>query len=71
MSVWAKNAAAFMSLAITQRRLALKYRREAVNATSADDAKFCRAEAKRLWNEAREHVSHARHHRELGAHHGA
>ena len=70
MTEWGKNAAAFLRLAITQRRLAIKYRREAANASSADDAKFCRAEAKRLWNEAREHVSHARHHRDMGARHG-
>jgi len=70
LSEWAKNAAAFMSLAITERRLALKARRLEANAETADDAKYYRAEARRLWDRAKWHVSEARIHKTLGARHG-
>lgn len=65
MSEWAKNASAFMSLAITERRLALNARRLAANAETADDAKHYRAEARRLWDAAKWHVSQARDNRTL------
>lgn len=65
MSEWAKNAAAFTSLAITERRLALKARRLAANAETADDAKAYRAEAKRFWERAKWHMGQARDNRTL------
>lgn len=64
-SEWAKNAAAFMNLAITERRLALNARRLAANAETADDARHYRAEARRLWDAAKWHVSQARDHHTL------
>lgn len=70
MSEWDRNAAAFMSLAITERRLALEARKMAANAETAEDAKHYRAEAKRLWDRAEWHQSEARHHQTLGARHG-
>lgn len=70
MSAWADNAAAFLHLAITERRLALNARRLAANADNADDARHYRAEAKRLWERAKWHVSEARIHQTLGARHG-
>ncbi len=69
-SEWARNAAAFLHLAITERRLAINARRLAANAETADDAKHYRAEARRLWERAKWHVSEARIHQQLGARHG-
>lgn len=69
-SEWARNADAFLHLAITERRLALRARRLAANAETADDANHYRAEARRLWERARWHVSEARIHQQLGARHG-
>jgi hypothetical protein len=74
MSEWAKNAAAFMSLALTQRRLAHQHRRWALEDAIAGKLAESRRElneANRLWRDAKEHLSIARHHRELGARHGA
>ena len=64
-SEWARNAAALMRLATTQRRLALRARRLAENAETAEDAKLYRAEARRLWDAAKWHMAQARDNRTL------
>lgn len=68
MSAWADNAAAFMHLAITERRLAHRYQRLANEAADQGDGYQYRqnaAEAKRLWNAAKWHLSAARDHHTL------
>lgn len=74
MSEWAMNAAAFLSLALTQRRLSWGYRRLAnEDAEQGDGYQYSQnvAEARRLWRAAKDSLSWARHHRDLGARHGA
>ena len=74
MTVLSQNAAAFVSLALTQRRLSWRYRRWALEDEAAGRLVAYRhdvKEARRLWREAKGHLSHARHHRDLGARHGA
>ena len=70
---WARNAEAFFHLALTQRRLAHRYRRWALEDEAAGRLvayRHYRDEAKRLLRDAKGHLSLARHHRELGARHG-
>ena len=70
---WAKNAEAFFHLALTQRRLAHRYRRWALEDEAAGRLVAYRHDIEqfnRLWRDAKGHLSLARHHRELGARHG-
>jgi hypothetical protein len=74
---WARNAAAFFSLALEQRRDSWMHRRMAVELPGLlphlDDGHFehNRQEARRLWRAAKENLSYARHHRDMGANRGA
>jgi hypothetical protein len=63
-SVLAQNAAALVSLALTQRRLSWRYRRWALEDEAAGRMVAYRhdvKEARRLWREAKEHLDFARH----------
>ena len=63
-SVLSQNAAAFVSLALTQRRLSWRYRRWALEDEAAGRLVAYRQdvkEARRLWREAKEHLDFARH----------
>lgn len=73
-SVPAQNAAAFFSLALTQRRLSWRYRRWAAEDEAAGRLVAYRRdveEARKLWRAAKDSLSWARHHRDLGARHGS
>lgn len=74
-SVLSQSAAAFVSLALTQRRLSWRYRRWALEDEAAGRLVAYRRdvkEARRLWREAKVHLSFARHELELEAiRHGA
>lgn len=59
----ARERAAFRSLALTQRRESWRYRKWALEAKAEGNTeKFLRyaATARRLWRDAKEHISHAR-----------
>lgn len=65
---WAKNAEAFFHLALTQRRLAHRYRRWALEDEAAGRLVAYRHysdEAKRLWRDAKGHLTLARSNHEL------
>lgn len=73
-STWEENAAAFLSLALTQRRLFHEKRREATEAMlrgRVDEHRRLEASARRLWYAALGHLSYARHHRDMGVNRGA
>lgn len=69
-SVPAQNAAAFLSLALTQRRLSWRYRRWALEDEAAGRLVAYRRDAddaRKLWRSAKDSLSWARHHREMEA----
>lgn len=73
-SALAQNAAAFLSLALTQRRLSWRYRRWSVEDEAAGRLVAYRhdvKEARRLWREAKDNLSWARHELEMEARNGA
>lgn len=62
-SVQQQNRAAFLSLALTQRRLSWRYRKWALEDEARGDRKaYLRhaAEARRLWRDALWHLEYAR-----------
>lgn len=64
----ARQASAFFSLALTQKRLSWRYRRWALEAADVGKLDAYRrdiAEARKLWRAAKDSLSWARHHHEL------
>lgn len=63
MTVVEKDRTAFVSLALTQRRLSWQYRKWAVEDEARGNLSAYRrhaAEARRLWRDARQHIELAR-----------